>query len=91
MGAALHHILTFCAHVRILPSTRKSLLFPQAEREFRETGEEEKGWSKRDADELMKTLLKMMEVHGTYKQTVWEDKEMMVEHQPIHEVKSNTA
>jgi len=42
MGVALHHILTVCANVSILSSTRKSLLFPQAERELRERGEEEK-------------------------------------------------
>ena len=35
----------------------------------------------------MKTLLKMMEVHGTHKQTVREDKEMTVEHQPTLEIK----
>jgi hypothetical protein len=39
----------------------------------------------------MKTLLKMMKVHETYKQSVWEDKEMTVEHQPIHEIKINAA
>jgi hypothetical protein len=43
MGVAVHHILTICANVRILASTRKSPLFPQAEREFREIGVEEKG------------------------------------------------
>jgi hypothetical protein len=54
-----------------LASPRKSSLFPQEERELRETGEEEMtGWRERYADELMGTSLKMIEEYVECKETI---------------------